>query len=107
MSLQTVQTHQINIEGGRRRSGRGICQSVITQSKSGRLIVKLPNPSYTPWMLIRWPRLKFARFAQRGWFAPDMFLVISHPQLYHSVQLPLDKIFFFIYPYASEILVKI
>ena len=24
-------------------------------------------------MLIRWPRLKFAWFARRGWFAPDIF----------------------------------
>ena len=36
--------HQINIQGeGAQRAGRGICKSVITQSKGGRLIVKLLN----------------------------------------------------------------
>ena len=36
--------HQINIQGNGRREVRGgICKSVITQSKGGRLIVKLPN----------------------------------------------------------------
>ena len=28
-------------------------------------------PLRTPWMFIRWHRLKFARFTQRDWFAPD------------------------------------
>ena len=31
----------------------------------------LPAPS--PWMLIWWYRLKFARFARKDWFEPDMF----------------------------------
>ena len=46
---------------------------MITQFKGGRLIVKLPNPRVL-WMLIRWSKLEFARFARRGWFALDMFL---------------------------------
>ena len=36
---------QINIQGGRVGVGGGICKSVITQLKGGRLIVKLSNPS--------------------------------------------------------------
>ena len=36
-------------KGGRRGSARGICKSVITQSKSGRLIVKLLNPLNLPY----------------------------------------------------------
>ena len=37
--------HWINIQGeGRMGVGRGICKSVIIQSKGGRLIVKLLNP---------------------------------------------------------------
>ena len=41
------------------------------------LIILLQNPSHSlyvlSWMLIRWSKLKFARFAQKGWFAYDMF----------------------------------
>ena len=39
--------HRINIQGeGRRGVGGGICKSVITQSKGGVQIVKLPNLPY-------------------------------------------------------------
>ena len=41
-------SHQINIQGeGRREVGRGICKSVITQSKGRVQIVKLSNPPYS------------------------------------------------------------
>jgi len=47
-SVQTVQTliwaTGSTSKGVRRGSGRGICKSVITQFKGGRLTVKLPNP---------------------------------------------------------------
>jgi len=40
--------HQINIQGeGRREVGGGICKTVMTQSKGGRVwILKLPSPPY-------------------------------------------------------------
>ena len=35
--------HRIDIQGGAEGVGGGICKNVITQSKGGQLIVKLPN----------------------------------------------------------------
>ena len=41
--------------------------------------------SHVPWMWIRCPRLKFARFARRGWFASDMipYINITHDMIHH------------------------
>ena len=39
-------------------------------------LLQIPHPTSlrpSPWMLIRWPRLKFAQFTRRGWFAHNMF----------------------------------
>ena len=73
--VQTVQTSILATGSTFKGASRGvrgvICKSVI---RDGRLIIKLSNsPCTPPWMLIQWPRLKFARFARIGWFAPDMF----------------------------------
>ena len=40
VQIMKLQYYRINIRGG------GICKSVITQSKGGWLIIKLPNPPY-------------------------------------------------------------
>jgi len=65
--------HRINIKGLHRGvGGEWICKSVI---RGMQLIVKLSNIPHVPWMLIRWPRLKFV--ARKSWFAPDMFPRIS------------------------------
>ena len=69
--------HWINIQGGGAQVvGREICKSVITQPKGGWLIVKLSIPRAF-WMLIQWPKLKFARFAQKDCYAPDIFPILK------------------------------
>ena len=41
---------------------------------------KITQSLHTPWMLIRWPRLEFTRFARRGQFAHDIFPLLNHVQ---------------------------
>ena len=58
--------------GGAQGVGGGICKNVITQSKGGRLIVKLSNP---PCLLDVNPvdQIEVCTVCmKRSWFAPDM-----------------------------------
>ena len=68
-------TYVLQSEGAGGVGGR-ICKSIITQFKGGWLIVKLSIPRAF-WMLIQWPKLKFARFAQKDCYAPDIFPILK------------------------------
>ena len=61
---------------------------------------KIIKSFHDPWMLIQCPGLKFARFAWRDWFAPDMF-PLKNPIIYSiyflrivkEIALDIDTIF--------------
>ena len=80
LSVQTMQTSiwatRSTFKGEPRGSGRGDLQKCDYPIQERVVNCKITQSPHAPWMLIRWPRLKFARFARRGWFAPDMFPMI-------------------------------
>jgi len=77
LSVQTVQTLIWTIRStskeGAQRSGRGNLQKCDYPIQGWAASCKIIQSPHTPWMLIRWFKLEFARFARRGWFVPDMF----------------------------------
>ena len=69
--------HRVNIQGEDAGGGRGDLQKCYYPIQRRRINYKIIRFPHTPWMLIRWPRLKFARFAHRVWFAPYIFPISS------------------------------
>jgi hypothetical protein len=74
LSVQTVQTSiwaTRSTSRRRRGGGRGYFQKCDYPIQVRAKICKSPF-HLLPWMLIWWIGLQFARFARRGWFAPNM-----------------------------------
>ena len=60
--------HRINIQEEGRREWEGGFAKVWLPNPRWAVKCKITQIPHAPWMLIRWPRLEFAR---KGWLAPD------------------------------------